>query len=65
VRAHFLAGKRLTPMKLTRHEIILVVTIISALVVGEFVKRYRVAHPESATSIQPISKNNSRAKSVR
>jgi hypothetical protein len=52
-------------MKLTRHEIILIVAIVSALAVGEMVKRYRLAHPEPVTPTQPISKNNSRAKPVR
>ncbi|EDY16404.1 hypothetical protein CfE428DRAFT_6121 [Chthoniobacter flavus Ellin428] len=52
-------------MKLTRHEIILVVALISALVGGEFVKRYRLAHPVPIAPEQPVSKNNSRAKSAR
>lgn len=55
----------LSSMKLTRHEIILVVAIASALVIGEFVKRYRAAHPVEITPAKPLSKNISRAKSVR
>jgi len=52
-------------MRLTRDEIILVGALISALVVGEFVKRYRIAHPEPVTPAHTVSKNNPRAKSTR
>jgi hypothetical protein len=52
-------------MKLTRHEITLIVALVSALVVGEFVKRYRVAHPVPVAPAKPLPKNISRAKSVR
>jgi len=52
-------------MKLTRHEITLLVALVSALAVGEFVKRYRAAHPAPIVPAKPISKNIPRAKSVR
>jgi len=51
-------------MKLTRHEITLLVAIVSALVVGEFVKRYRAAPPVKIALAKPISKNISRAHSA-
>jgi len=52
-------------MKLTRHEITLLVAIVSALVVGGFVQRYRAAHPEPVAPVKPLSKNIPRTKSVR
>ena len=52
-------------MKLTRHEITLLVAIVSALVIGEFVKRYRAVHPVEVAPVKPISKNISRAHSAR
>jgi hypothetical protein len=52
-------------MKLTRHEILLVVAIVSALVVGGFVKRFREAHPVPIAPAKSISKNNSHARAVR
>jgi hypothetical protein len=52
-------------MKLTRHEILLVVAIVSALIVGGFVKRFREVHPVPIVPAKPISKNNSHAKAVR
>jgi hypothetical protein len=52
-------------MKLTRHEIVLIVAIASALAVGGFVKRYRATHPVEIAPAKPISKNISRTHSVR
>jgi hypothetical protein len=43
-------------MKLTRHEIILAAAVISALVIGGFVKRFRAAHPPVATPAKVLSK---------
>jgi hypothetical protein len=58
-------GESTLAMKLTRHEILLVAAIISALVVGGFVKRFRGTHPVPIAPAKSISKNNSPAKAVR
>jgi hypothetical protein len=52
-------------MKLTRHEIILLAAVCSALVAGELVKRFRAAHPVPIEPAKPISKNNSHPRAVR
>lgn len=43
-------------MKLTRHEIVLLIVVMLALAVGGFVKRFRDAHPVISIPEKPISK---------
>jgi hypothetical protein len=42
-------------MKLTRHEIILLAAVLTALALGGLVKRFRAAHPVPVAPVKPVS----------
>jgi hypothetical protein len=43
-------------VKLTRQEILLLATLLTALTVGGFVQKFRAAHPVNSLTPKPISK---------